>query len=373
MIIGLVKDNRRYESRVSLTPTGVAVLVNSGHTVYVEKGAGKLSGFLSEDYLQVGARIAYSTEEMYGRSDIVLRMSPLTVSELEFLREGQIICSAMHLSIAPKKVFDVLLEKKVTAIGIELLQHEKGYYPVLESMGQIAGRMSIQIAAQYLQSNRGGRGILLSGVPGVPPAVIVVIGAGIVGLNSALTALGIGAQVIVLDNDVGKLRRLETLASARATTSFSNEIAIKKSLKFADVVISSVLLPGGERAPHVISEDMIKKMKSRSVLIDISIDQGGCTATSRPTTLRDPVFVRHDVIHYCVPNIPASVGRTATHSLNNALLPFVSDIANKGIQGAVRSRINFGKSIFTHNGYSVNEVTSKIFDVDYTSIHDAMR
>lgn len=373
MNIGLVKEHRLFESRVSLTPTGVAVLAQQGHQIYVEHGAGELSGFLDEDYIQSGAKIVYSTEEVYGRADLLLKISPLTTVDLPFLRDGQIISSAMHLAIAPREVFDALLEKKITAIGIELIQNERGHYPILVAMSEIAGRMSIQIAAQYLQSNRNGRGILLSGVPGVPEAVILVLGAGVVGRNATMTALGVGAHVVVLDENVMKLRKIETLTKGLATTNYSNPVSISKSLRFADVVIGAVLRPGGERTPHLITEEMVKSMKPQSLLIDISIDQGGCAETSRPMTLSNPVFVKHGINHHCVPNIPAAVARTATHSLNNVLSPFVNDIANHGLKQVIEHIPPFSRSIFTYNGHSTNENTSKVFGVPFTKIFDALR
>ncbi len=372
MNIGLVKENLWRESRVALTPTGVAMLINNGHTVYVEQGAGELCGFLSDEYISAGARIAFSTEEVYGRADLLLRMSPVCMTHLEYLREGQMIASTMHLAVAPPEVHQALLEKRITTIGFELIQNKRGNYPLLVTMSEIAGRMCIQIAAQYLQSNRGGRGILLSGVPGVPPAVIVILGAGVVGRNAAMTALGVGAQIIILDDNVMKLRKIETLSGAHLTTSYSNAIAIEKSIRFADVVIGAVLRPGGQRTPGLVTEKMIETMKPKSLLIDVSIDQGGCFETSRPTNLVDPVYEEHGVIHYCVPNIPATVARTATHSINNALLPFVIDIANNGLAKVVDQNPPLGRSIFTHNGYCTNEHTSRIFDVPHTSIYKAL-
>lgn len=371
MNIGLAKEHRQNESRVALTPTGVQILTKHGHVVYVEKDAGTPSGFLNEDYVRAGGQIVYSTEEVYGRSDLLLKILPLAPSDLNYVQEGQIIGSAMHLTIAPKELVMGLLQKKVTTFGYELLKDETGYFPILGAMGEIAGRLSIQLATQYLQINHGGRGILLSGVPGVPSAEVVVLGGGVVGQNAALRAVSGGAQVLVLDNDVKKLRQIETRFDGRVTTNFANPITIARSVQYADVVVGAVLRHG-ERTPLLLTEELIQSMKPKSVFIDISIDQGGCAETSRPTTLANPTYERYDVIHFCVPNIPSAVARTATHAFNSALLPFVIAIADCGVADVIEQAPSFGNCVFTYDGLATNEMLARAFGVEYHQINDIL-
>ncbi len=370
MNIGLAKEHRQNEYRAALTPTGVQILTQHGHTVYVEKDVGLPSGFLKKDFEKAGAKFVYSPEEVYGRADLLLKILPPSISDLEYIREGQMIASAMHLSIASKELVMGLLEKKVTLFGYELLEDRNGNFPIMAAMGEIAGRLSIQIAAHFLQINHGGRGILLAGAGGVPPAEVVIMGAGVVGQNAAMDAVN-SAQVVVLDTDVAKLREIQILTNGRITTNYANPVTIAKSVKYANVVIGAVL-QRGERAPLVLTEEMIKSMKPQSVLVDVAIDQGGCAETSRPTTLKDPTFVRHDVIHFCVPNIPSTVARTSTHALNNALLPFVVAIADCGLADVIDQVPQFGNCIFSHKGYSTNQIMSKVFDIPYHTIQELL-
>ncbi|RMH69929.1 MAG: alanine dehydrogenase [Gemmatimonadetes bacterium] len=371
MIIGLAKEHHHHEARVPLTPTGVQVLTSHGHEVYVEKDAGLQSGFLNDQYIAAGAKIVYSKEEIFRRSDILLKISPLTVPDLEFIRDGQMIGSAMHLSIAPKELVKGLLDKNVTTFGYELLQDQDGNFPILNAMSEIAGALSIQIGAQYLQNNYGGRGILLDGVAGVPRAIVVILGAGVVGQHAALKAMH-AAQVIVLDNDVEKLRKLEALTQHRVTTSYANPVTIGKSVQFANILIGAVLRRG-QRAPLVLTEEMIKSMKPKSVFVDVAIDQGGCSETSRPTSWEEPTYVKHDVIHFCVPNIPSVVARTATHALNNALLPFVVALADCGLGDVIAQVPYFANCVFTYQGYATNESMAKAINVSYQPLTDVLR
>jgi len=363
MNIGILKEDPRRERRVALTPGGVQGLVSSGHQVFVEKNAGEASHFPDEKYQAVGAHIVYSNDEVFGRSNLLLKISSLTDSDCQKLVDSQTIFSFLHLAVAPTRVMEELLRKKICAIGYELIEDENGNLPILQIMGEIAGQMTSNIAARFLESHNNGRGIVMGGITGIPPATVVIIGAGTVGQAAARMALGTGAEVIVLDKDLSRLRSLENRFNFRVVTSIANEYNIRKSLQFADVVIGAILIKG-ERAPHVVSEDMVKSMKPGSIVIDVSIDQGGCFATSRPTTLESPTYVWHDVIHYCVPNMPANVARTATYGLTNALLPYLQSIALRDVDGALREQYGLVQGVCTFKGVCTREEIARRFEID---------
>ncbi|MBS4027788.1 MAG: alanine dehydrogenase [Ignavibacteriales bacterium] len=371
MNIGILKEDTRYERRVALTPAAVLSLVENEHSVYIEQNAGFAARFKDEEYEKVGARIVYTSDEVFGRSEILLKISPLAEMECSKLSEGQVLFSFLHLAISRNTILKSLLEKGICSIGYELIEDEKGNLPVLQEMSEIAGMMSIQIAARYLESTNNGRGIVLGGITGIPPATVVVLGAGTVGSAAVRMAIGAGAEVIVLDKDLNRLRILENRFNYRITTGIANYYNIKKALQFADVVVGAVLLKG-ERAPHLITEDIVKQMKAGSIIVDVSIDQGGCVATSHPTTFENPTFIVHDVIHYCVPNIPASVARTATYGLTNALLPYVLEIAEKGIDRALHENIGLSRGLCTFNELCTNEAIARRFDVQHFDIHSLL-
>jgi alanine dehydrogenase len=362
MNIGILKEDPRRERRVVLTPAGVQALMSSGHQVFVEKNAGEASHFSDEKYQAVGGSIVYSSDEVFGRSNLLLKISSLTESDCQKLVDSQTIFSFLHLAVAPTKVMDVLLQKRICAVGYELIEDENGDLPILQIMGEIAGQMTSNIAARFLESHNSGRGIVMGGITGIPPATVVIIGAGTVGQAAARMALGTGAEVIVLDKDLSRLRSLENRFNYRVMTSLANEYNIRKSLQFADVVIGAVLIKG-ERAPHVVTEDMVKSMKPGSIIIDVSIDQGGCFATSRPTTLESPTYVWHDVIHYCVPNMPANVSRTATFGLTNALLPYLQLIALKSLDGALRENHGLVQGVCTFKGVCTRGEIARRFEI----------
>ncbi len=367
MNIGIPNESLKNENRVALTPVAVASLVQAGHSVLIESAAGNLSRFDDESYRTVGGTIVYSKEEIIRRSDMVCGVEPPTMEEIEMMDPGKITLNFLNLPVARPQFFDALLGGKISSAGYELIETEDGDRPVLHSMSEIAGQMSIIIAARYLEADGKGRGITIGGISGVAPAAVVVLGAGVVGTEAARTAAGLGAQVIVLDTDLKRLRNIESLLSKRVTTALATPMIIQKSVAYADVLVGAVFIKGG-RTPHVVTEEMVKSMKPGAVIVDVSIDQGGCVETSRPTTLRDPAFVLHDVIHYCVPNITATVARTATYALTNTLLPYVNEIASLGIEKALRHDGSLAKGICSLGGQCTNQLAGRIFGKEVSAI-----
>lgn len=364
MRIGIPKENHKEERRIALTPAGIDALTKSGHTVFIESGAGVGSNFTDGDFVKTGATIVYSREEIYNLSEIIVKVASLTEDEVDMLQENQVLFSFLHLAVGKKKIINELLKKKITAIGYELIENNGGL-PVLHSMSEIAGQLAIQVAERYLESfNKGGRGVLVGGIPGVAPAAVVILGAGVVGRTAARAALGRGAQVIVLDKDLNRLRSFETEFKKRVTTVMANSYTVSRGVRFADILIGAVLIKG-EKTPHLVTEDMVKQMKKGAVIVDVSIDQGGCVETSRLTTISDPVFMMHDVIHYCVPNMPALVSRTASYGLNNAALSYVQNIAENGLSNALLEDHGLAKGVCTYQGYCSNEPIADIFNVEF--------
>jgi len=354
MHIGVPRERRADEYRVGLTPAGVELLTATGHACSVEHDAGRGAGFSDVDYEKAGGRIVYSSEEAYGRADLVLKVAPLTTDEAAWLREGSILMGFLHLAAGKPDVVQTLLARYVTAIAYETIQQD-GTLPVLVPLSQVAGRMAPQVAAALLRNDRGGNGILLGGVPGVPPAEVVIIGAGVFGATAARDFLEVGASVYLLDRSLARLQYLDEVygSGRKPVLMVSHDFNIRKVVRFADVLVGSVLVPGA-RAPIVVTRGMVKSMKPRSVILDISIDQGGCVETSRPTTHRDPTFVEENVTHYCVPNMTSVVARTATHAFNNAAWPFVREVAEQGLERALAEQPALRPGIATHRGQVVN-------------------
>jgi len=367
--IGILKEDPSHERRVTLTPAGVQTLVSAGNQVFIEQDAGNASHFSNEEYRAVGANIVYTSDEVFGRSEILLKISPPTEDDCKRLVDGQTLFSFLHLAVAKTKVMELLLAKRICALGYELIEDAHADMPILQVMSEIAGQMSIQIAARFLESKHNGRGIVMGGITGIPPATVVIIGAGTVGHSATRMALGAGAEVIVLDKELSRLRTLEQRFNYRIVTALTNEYNLKKSLQFADVVIGAVLMKG-ERAPHVVSENMVRTMKPGSIIIDVSIDQGGCVETSRPTTLDNPTYIMHNVIHYCVPNIPANVARTATYGLTNALLPYLLEITQKGIDRALTENPGLAKGVCTYHGECTKEAIARRFEMGSKPIEE---
>lgn len=349
MNIGIPRERRTHEHRVGLTPALVELLVAQGHTCFVEHSAGLGAGFSDDSYARAGAHMVYSGEEAFGRADLVVKVARPSVEELPWLRPGQTVMAFWHLASASRDKLDLLLEKKITALAHELIQEDDGTRPVLRSMSQLAGRMSATISAGLLRNDRGGRGVLLGGLPGVPPAEVVVLGAGVVGANAAHAFAGLGATVYVLDSDVNRLERLSA-SEGRIITMVAHRHNIEKVVRFADVLVGAVLVPG-QRTPVLVTREMVRSMRRRAIILDIAIDQGGCVETSRPTTHQSPTFVVDDVVHYCVPNMAGVIGRTATHALSNAIWPYLQVLADSGTDAALMQNAALARGAATHAGH----------------------
>jgi len=348
MNIGIPKENRPFEYRVGLSPAGVETLAGDGHTVFVEHDAGVGAGFPDQEYERAGAQIVYSSHEAFGRAGLVLKISRPLQQELEWLPQGAVIMGMLHLASAPQERIDTLLKNDITSLAYEQIQLPDGSLPVLRPFSQIGGQMSAQIAARLLQNNWGGKGILLGGIAGVPPAEVVVIGAGTVGTHATRAFLGLGAHLTVLDNDLQALQQIYD-RFPQILTMVSTPRNVERACAYADVVIGAVLVLG-ERAPIVLTREMLKKMKPRALVMDLSIDQGGCFETSHPTLHDQPTFVEQGITHYCVPNIPGVVARTATHAFVNAAMPYISKVANLGLDKALAQDSAIELALNTHKG-----------------------
>ena len=329
MRIGILKETKSDEYRVSLLPVGGHLLVKDGHEVLVETQAGRGSGYPDEEYLKAGARIVESAQTIFNEAELIVKVKEPQEKELEFLSASHIVFGYFHFA-SSKALTETCLQQEVTALAYETLTDMHGQLPLLKPMSEVAGKMSIQEGAKCLEKPMMGRGILLGGVAGVAPANVLVLGAGVVGSNAARVAAGLGANVIVMDIDIEKLRHLDEVMPDNVTTIYSDPHAVEEFALQADLVIGALLIPGA-RAPRLISRDFLKKMKRGAVLVDVSIDQGGCFETSKPTTHGDPVFVVDDIVHYCVTNIPGAVGRTSSQALCNATLPYIQKLSNLGL------------------------------------------
>lgn len=334
MNIGVPKERRPYEFRVGLSPMGVGLLAAAGHICFVEASAGLGAGFSDDDYLRAGAQIVYSADEAFGRADVILKVARPTMDEIRLLADGQTLLGLLHLASARPDKVEAMAQKQVTTIAYEMIRLDDGSLPVLRPLSQIGGRMTAQIAASLLLNGRGGKGVLLGGVPGVAPAEVVILGAGTVGTEAARTFLALGAHVTLLDRDLTRLQTCEARFEGRVTTLVSYPFNVAKVTRYADVLVGAVLV-SGERAPVVVTREMVRHMKARSVIIDMSIDEGGCVETSRPTTHDQPTFLEEGVIHYCVPNVPGIVARTATHAFLNAAWPYIQLLADRGVAAAL--------------------------------------
>jgi alanine dehydrogenase len=360
MFIGVLSERGGNENRVCLTPEGAAALVRAGHQVIVESGAGVQARFDDDEYLAAGARVAFARTEVLGRGDLLMKVSALTPDDLSYLREGQTVLAFHHLAAATGAMLNRLLETGATLIGYEVIEDAQGDVPVLHAMSELAGQLSVHVGAHYLETQSGGRGILLGGATGIPPARVVILGAGVVGLWAARTAAGNRAQVSLLDTRQRALRYAEEVLGRSVVTETAHEPATVRAVASADVLIGAVLIRGA-RAPIAVSREMIASMKPGSVLIDVSIDQGGCAETSRPTTLEDPVYIDKGVTHYCVPNMTSAVGRTASVALSTALLPFVEELAGRGTEAAIQVDPGLAAGVYVHRGELVSEAVGRAF------------
>ena len=328
MKVGILKEIKAEENRVSMTPAGVEVMKQNGHTVMVEKNAGVGSGFSDTDYRSAGAKIVNTPQKIFAQADMVMHVKEPLPPEYDLIREEQIVFTYLHLA-ATKKLTKVLMKRRSVNIAYETIQKSDGSLPLLTPMSEVAGRMAIQQGAKYLEMNKGGAGVLLGGVPGVDPGTVVVIGGGVVGINAAKMACGLGAKVYILDMQLSRLRYLSDVMPSNCIPLMSSPRTIRDLIRDADVVVGAVLIPGA-KAPKLITRQMLKTMKKGSVLVDVAIDQGGCFETSKPTTHGNPIYIVNGVVHYCVANMPGAVPKTSTIALTNATLPYAVEIANKG-------------------------------------------
>ncbi|RMG94651.1 MAG: alanine dehydrogenase [Chloroflexi bacterium] len=376
MEFGIPREVRDLERRVGLTPSGVLALTREGHTVYVEKDAGVGAGFSDADYEAAGARIVYTAAEVYGRADVVAKVARPTAAEHALFRPGQTIFSFFHLPVASPDLLEALVAQRVTAVAYEMIEEADGMRPVLQPASIVAGRMAPLIAGHYLRSDQGvpgrhGRGILLSGIPGVPAAAVVIVGGGVLGTNAARAFVGMGAEVTVLDKDPRRLQKIDEQFNGRITTMFSNQYNLRRAVQFADVLVGAVLIPG-QRAPILITREMVQQMRPGSVIIDFAIDEGGCVETSRPTTLRDPVYVEENIIHFCVPNLTAAVARTTSYAINNGALPYLHAVARHGWPQALQHQpallpgINVYQGKLAHPGLAA--ALGRNAEIDLTKI-----
>ena len=368
MIIGTTKELKNHEYRVGLTPDNVLSYVNDGHTVYVETKAGEGAGFSDEMYKEAGAIILDTPQEVFAKADMIVKVKEPEACEYDLLREGQILYTYLHLAPNPE-LTNALIERGVKAIAFETITDSEGNLPCLRPMSQIAGRLSIQEGAKYLEKNFGGRGILLGGVPGVERGKIVIIGGGIAGTYAAKAAVGIDAQVTLLDVNLNRLSYLEDVFGASVTTLYSTEANIRKSLAEADLVIGSVLIPGG-KAPKLIRKEHLSLMKKGAAIVDIAIDQGGCCETSRVTTHSEPVFIEDGVVHYCVGNMPGAVPHTSTIALANATYKYGSMIANLGLEEAVKKDAGLANGVNIYNHKCTNKNVAASLNLEYTNLFE---
>jgi alanine dehydrogenase len=347
MRIGVPKEVKDRESRVGIVPAGVKALVDAGHQVMVQTGAGELSSLPDSEYKAAGAQVVGSAAEVWSRAELVVKVKEPVESEYGFLRDNLALFTYLHLAPLPD-LTEQLLQKNVTGIAYETIR-ENSSLPLLTPMSEVAGRMSVQVGAAYLEAERGGRGVLLGGVPGVPPAQVCIIGGGIVGTNAAKIALGMGALVVLLEKNLNRLRELDDIFHGRLHTVASNSYNIAKAVKHADLVIGGVLIPGAA-APKLVTREMVRAMKPGAVIVDVAIDQGGCIETARPTTHSDPAYVVDGVVHYCVTNMPAAVPHTSTLALTNATFPYVLKLAQMGVTAAIRDSAAVREGVNTYRG-----------------------
>ena len=348
MIIGVPKEVKDHEARVGLVPASVSALREAGHRVLVQSSAGLGSSFPDEEYQKCGGEIVATAAEVWSAANLVVKVKEPQPQEYGFFRPGLILFTYLHLAPLPE-LTSKLVEAGVNAVAYETIRESDGSLPLLTPMSEVAGRMSVQVGAQYLEAPNGGRGVLLGGVPGVAPANVVILGGGIVGHNAARMAFGLGAHVTIIDRNLNRLRELDDIYSSQVVTLASNVVTIRDSVRHADLVVGAVLIPGAS-APRLVRRDMLPSMKKGAVMVDVAIDQGGCFETSRPTTHTDPVYFVDNVLHYCVSNMPAAVPHTSTYALTNATLPYLLELANRGLEGACEHSAAIREGVNTYEG-----------------------
>ncbi len=366
--VGIPKEASEEERRVAMAPAGIAALVANGHEVYVGEGAGEAAHFSDTEYSEAGATIVASASELYSSSDLIVKVGPPEDEEVGLLHDKQVLISALHLGNTSPDFLKKMIEQGVTGLGFEFIRDSDGSLPIVRMMHEIMGSMSIQIAARYLESGVGGKGVMLGGISGVPPSNVVILGAGVVGEWAARTALGFGAHVIVLDNDLGALRALEHYLGRGITTAMATEQYISQALLTADVVVGA-MLTAGQKAPVVVSEEMVATMRDGSVIVDTVIDQGGCIETSQATTNSNPTFRKHGVIHYGVPNMPSNAARTATYSLTNVLVPYVIKIGDaSSINEALWMNVGLRNGTYVYRKHLTKKSLASMFGIPHRDI-----
>ncbi len=366
MKIGAIKETKVHEYRASLIPSSVIELVQHGHTVFIQKGLGEAIGFSDNDYKNVGATIVDTVEELFQKSELLVKVKEPTLDECLLLTKSHTIFTYLHLAALPEQT-KLLKESKSTAIAYETVTDNNGRLPLLAPMSEVAGRLSILSGCQFLLKSNNGSGVLLNGVPGVAQGNVCVIGAGVVGSNAIATAIGIGAKVVALDRNMNSLRQLDALYGNKITTLYSSKDAIAKSVAEADIVVGAALIPGA-KATKLVTKEMLKTMKKGSVLVDVSIDQGGCFETSKPTSYDNPVFEVDGIIHYCVANMPGGVAKTSTIALNNATIPFIVELANKGISKALAENTHLKNGLNVYNGKIVHKQLAESIGEPFVSV-----
>jgi len=367
LFIGIPKETELQEQRVALVPESVGFLVANGHRVVVESGAGERANFSDSDYSESGAEILYNSKEVY-QADIILKVSPPNEQEISLMKYKQILFSALQFTVQPKNILEKLMAKKITATAWDYIEDENGSFPVIRSMGEIAGTTSFLIAAELMSNANNGKGLMLGGVAGISPPELVIIGAGTVGQFAANAALALGVSVKVFDNSLYKLRRLQNEIGRKVSTSVIQPKVLEKALKRCDVAIGAISAPNG-RTPCIVNEDMVKKMKAGAVIVDVSIDKGGCFETSKITTHQNPTFLKHDVIHYGVPNIGSRVSRTASYSLSNIFSPLLIQIADSGgCEKLIQKSIGFRHGVYIYNGTLTSSILGEAFELPYKDL-----
>jgi alanine dehydrogenase len=366
VIVGLPKEIKDNEYRVGLTPAGVRALSDSGHKVIVEKSAGEGSGFDDGLYQKAGAEIIDTADDVWAKAEMIVKVKEPIEPEYPRMREGQLLFTYLHLA-PDKKLTDELLKRKVTGIAYETITDRRGGLPLLTPMSEVAGRMAIQVGAHYLEKMAGGRGILLGGVPGVPAAKVVIIGGGVVGTNAAKIAVGMGANVTIIDNNLDRLRELDDIFLTKIATLASSAYMIHDAVSTADLIVGAVLVPGAS-APKLVTKSMLKDVPNGAVIVDVAVDQGGCIETTHPTTHSNPTYYVEGVLHYCVANMPGAVPRTSTFALTNATLPYAVKLANRGFFDAIRGDEGLKAGVNTYAGHCTYEAVAVAQEISYTSI-----
>ena len=370
MIVGLPKEIKDNEYRVGLTPAGVRALKDAGHEIIVETNAGGGSGFEDTLYQRAGGTIVNSADEVWAKADMVVKVKEPIAPEYPRMREGQLLFTYLHLA-PDRELTKQLVERKVTGIAYETITDRRGTLPLLTPMSEVAGRMAIQVGAHYLEKMSGGRGILLGGVPGVPAARVVIIGGGVVGTNAAKIAVGMGAHVTIIDNNLDRLRELDDIFLSKISTLASSAYMIHDAISTADLIVGAVLVPGAA-APKLVTKSMLKDVPNGAVVVDVAVDQGGCIETTHPTTHSNPTYYVEGVLHYCVANMPGAVPRTSTFALTNATLPYALKLANKGFHDAINSDPGLKEGVNTYAGHCTYEAVALAQGISFTPLSEML-